>query len=350
MTNFFQKRIDCPSELTDKPISFYNIGMKASLIYMLSLAMLICGCGKKLATGPYAQLPNDAVVAKVADEVYTKGELERDLDLFREILKMARYTEDLDDLNRNPDGFRRQAIRHFIEREALVREARRRGFTLTRKNLREALDRTAENFTLRMPLSFDAIVAQLGPRARTFVETTKRDALADKARLALRQALPATDTNTLSSVVDKLIAAAQREREDLRTANRQLRIKASEAWRQIRQNADFDQIGRQFAATGDGIIFVTSHPGAGTRTSDLKPGEVSRPVETDDGLAFFRMNPATDRPRSYACLLFPIKPLPAVPTTQEALAKAAKQATDESYARQLDALFRALGAEFLEIP
>lgn len=243
------------------------------------------GCSRPSVTElPYEQAPDSAVIARIGDAIYTKGELERDVRIMVKLLEAAGFKQDEMTIYDDSVGYRRMILDQVLLREVVVQEAKRRGIALSASEMAEFQERFAGDFAQRIPFSFSAALTVLGTDATPFRSNLHKDALADKFKAVSCQRIAAG----LPPVSREDAEARRKEtllhNSRLANENRLVGKLATNAWKSIRAGNDFDTVGRKLAEMRKEISFDANRADDSATAAKFANGAVPPPFAIPDGL------------------------------------------------------------------
>lgn len=301
----------------------------------VALLGAVLGCSQPSVTSlPYDEAPASALIARIGDATFTKGDLERDVRIMSKLAEAAGYKAEEMSVSQDPVGCRREMLDNIVMREVVVQEAVRRGIVLSPQEMDVYQERFAEEFAQRIPLSFVDLMSALGKDATAFRANLRKDALVDKFRTSVCDQLAAE-----LPPADMAGAVAAREealRHNARAAdeNRRVGKLATNAWMSIRAGNDFDTVGRKLPEMRKGVSFDPNRPDNSAGEARFANGAVPPPFAIPGGIALAK---ARDR-RHLACIRFPYQPLREVPTVDGLLKAQRRKDVDAAFQKLLQRL------------
>ena len=309
------------------------------LISMVAAAVLN-GCGRFDSGIPYAELPDDAVMASVDGVKYLKADLERDSLIMSDLAKLARTDEAEIVSATDPEAFRRSTVARFIERELLVKEAERRRLSLTPEEFDDFQERFATDFAEKMPIGFKAIVEALGPRSAAFRANLRRDALAEKIHGHIRDGIAAQTQVTPSEAMGEQRGFRELN-DEIAATNEATRAAARRAWRSICKGNDFDMVGRKLPELRADVSYEADCIETNAAFAKLKVGEISSPTDVAGGLVIVKaLGPDLKGRLHFGKIAYSLDEQFAVPTVDDAQKGLFEARVDAGYAAWLDGLRR----------
>jgi len=246
----------------------------ASLLMLLAVAaLLVAGCGKGA----------DAIL--IADgRRFTAVERDREIRLRVKIFGLMRPAASIADAERFRKALADSAEEHFIVESGLLRVAQSRGISVSRD---EAATRLA-------PLA--SALGRLDPEERALAEKiAEREALCARVVESLRSEMDVTVSDEeLDAAMERLSAYA----EMAAATNALVHARATNVWNEIRRGADFDSMAARWSEDDDPsscewgafpLAALDDSPELQRILPDMSPGDITSPVEGDNGLVVVRL-------------------------------------------------------------
>lgn len=308
--------------------------------FVAAIVVAFFGCDKRGLDVPYAELPEDAVVASVDGVNYTKSDLERDCGIMADLLKLAQIDEPEILPIVEPESYRRSMVERIIDRELLVKEADRRRIALSPADLERHQNQFAADFPGNVPVHFRTLIDFLGSRAGIFRANLRRDALAKKLRMLVRDDL----TERVRVTRDDAMREQDRVRklnDEIAVTNAAIRKAATKAWKSVRAGNDFDVVGRRLLSLRTDVTYVAD----GVETNDAwvkaPVGEVLPPIELGDCIVFVKaIGTDAEGHAHFGKIAYSLCKPQEVPTIKAAMNSISEERVDSAYSAWLGELRR----------
>lgn len=282
---------------------------------ILVAAAVLAGCGREPAAGPYSGLPESALLLAVGDYEYDKAALEADIAIMNGLLRLSNLGAG-DRASADPKAMRKAALDGILRREVLVREAGRRGITVTEDELDEYQERFAARCSRAVPLTIDDILVGLGPQAGAFRENMRREALAAKVQTWLLEGFAKRAAVTREDAV-RVRQEAIRQNDALPADNRALARLATNSWRSVRAGNDFAVVGRKLQELRKEISFEEACDRNDSELARLAAGELSPLLLRDGEYVFAKALKGKGQPRRLALITFRLRRPQAVGSVED---------------------------------
>jgi hypothetical protein len=237
------------------------------------VALLVAGCEK------------DADAILIADgKRFTAAERDREIRLRAKIFGLMRPAASIADAERFRKTLADSAEEHFIVESGLLRVAQSRGISVSRD---EAATRLA-------PLA--SALGRLDPEERTLAEEiAEREALCARVVESLRSEIDVSvSEEELDAAMERLSAYA----EMVAATNALVHARATNVWNEIRCGADFDSMAARWSEDDDPspcewgafpLAALADSPELQRLLPEMAPGDITPPVEGDNGLVVVRL-------------------------------------------------------------
>lgn len=246
-----------------------------SLLPVFCLTLVLLGCDRASEDVPYYRLPDSAVVAAVGDARCTKADVQRNEEIMSKIVSLCGTAAKVD-----PAVFRRNYTTAFVVQAILVREAKRRGRTLSDKDFDRQQKRFLASIPGRTSLTYEQTVSSLGSLASTFEANQRQEALANEMEEILR-----------AEFAKKAAAASSF---------------ATNAWKSIRAGNDFDVVGKKLVEMGKDVSYEAEcEPPTGI-LAELSAGAVSPLTAIEGGLSIWKAKTNVANKMAYSRIFFAI--------------------------------------------
>lgn len=247
--------------------------------------LFLSGCERDVAEGLYSQLSDSAVLLSVGDLRYTKGHLEGDVGIMRELMSMMGSAEEVE--RADPNALRKSVLAGVFTREVLIREASRRGMGLAPEDLEAYQTRFMSRFFQGKKLALPEALSRLGNRATMFQNNLTREALASQMQ-ALIQSEAAARAEIPQETVERERKVALARGKEAEAFNRTLGALATNAWRSIRAGNDFVTVGRKLQEMKPEIVYEPDCPANARLEEASKANGLTPPLPVADGLEIVR--------------------------------------------------------------
>lgn len=225
------------------------VGKMTRLMITIAFVAVLAGCGEKEAANPakpsvpkgtltYETMATNDVIVVANGVPLTKGDVERQIAVQKELVRIANPHMKLTEIERRANSFRRGAERLHIQRRTMVAEAERRGFIVTENDRKEMREGFAKR-VLRGRAKYGLLAGKLDADKRAALDAgLDLDVLCQKVNDAIRKECRVVVTQE----------EAEKKFHDIEAYN--ARAKADEAkiwksasnvWERIRGGEDFEK-------------------------------------------------------------------------------------------------------------
>lgn len=239
------------------------------------LTFCLLGCERADENVPYYRLPDSAVVAAVGEARRTKGDVQRNEEIMSRLVALCGTAAKVD-----PEAFRRNYTAAFVVHAILVREATKRGMSLSDEGFVRQQKRFLSSIPGRTNLTYGQILSSLGSLAPTFAANQRHEALANEMEEAL-----------LAEFAKKASAASSF---------------ATNAWKSIRAGNDFDVVGKKLLEMGKNVAYEAACATPPGELAELPVGAVSPLTATEGGLSIWKAKTDASNKKSYSRIFFSI--------------------------------------------
>jgi len=275
-------------------------------IVMVLLAAAVVGCnGEKKAKKSYGKLTNEAKLAVLNGVSYTKAEADRDMAISLS-LSVLKYGEKLTDEQkvRLIANVRNELLKKWVFRRAMLDEAKKRNVELTEEELNEYKKRMVVEFRKSQKdgmrkIRFSDFRIAVGPKnATAFENRVREDALIKKVRNVIRQEFVKPVREADLADYRKRIADINAEASATNAAAWRA---AQKAYKSISSGMDYDVVGAKIAEIHEHASYdrewyaptpkdLEGETNLLARLPKMKVGEVTPPIECDNGIGIIRLN------------------------------------------------------------
>ena len=286
----------------------------------LSLAslLLVCGCGRpdgsaspgdgrasgtprahtdapaRRASVDYATLRASDPVVTVDGVALTKGQLEDECDIQTALAALANRKFTVENASRLKERLRQSAVRRFLLRRAVLKEADRRQVAVSDAELDAFRGKLASRVGRRArALTYAQVTNRLSAaQAASLDADLRQDCRYQKAHSLLREACRVSVT---PQEAEKRFARIRDYNARAEAAEREAYAAATNAWRRLAGGAAFEDVAAELDGQGSRIVsdmewgtfqlpFFADDPALREALSRMGPGEFTPPLPGDNGL------------------------------------------------------------------
>lgn len=291
---------------------------RPSLSLSLATFLLLCGCGRpdgsaspgdgcasgtpcahadapaRRASVNYATLKASDPVVTVDGVALTKGQLEDECDIQTALAALANRKFTVENANKLKDRLRQTAVRRFLLRRAVLKEADRRQIAVSddeleafRKTFASRVGRKARAFT------YAQITNRLSAaQAASLDADLRQDCRYQKAHSILRDE---SRVSVTPQEAEKRFARIRDYNARAEAAEREAYAAATNAWRRLAGGAAFEDVAAELDGQDSRIVsdmewgtfqlpFFADDPALREALSRMGPGEFTPPLPGDNGL------------------------------------------------------------------
>lgn len=253
---------------------------------------VLTGCGDQDRHVASAANGNAGVLVTVDGKDFTEKMLETEIAINMKLMRLGNPNVSMSTLSKRENQLRKIAVKRFVDREAILAEAKRRGLSVSDAELADIHDRFTRSVTGKKGgLKYEDILAKLTPaEADSLGESLAGDMLYQKTHAVLAEESKVVPTK---DEADRIYANYLKYRASAEEEERKIFRQATNVWKMIVSGQDFGEVGSAVANAHtkyeeDWGTYELSYFKDDVQfcklLSGMSAGDITPPVLADNGL------------------------------------------------------------------